>query len=195
MIPVKINGNTYNFPVTLKELTLKQFFGIKHASDIIDELCAITDLDRLSILNFKSASDLVKCKSVLDVLAGNIKKGTEGTKLPKEVLINGKMIPIPKDLKLEPIGAYIAVHNIIEDEYRRCAGLNIEFNPTDMIPQVLANYFYLPYLNYGKPESEPDALFIDEKVSNEVYMSYILNISVADAVPIANFFFRKYPDL
>ncbi|OCX52675.1 hypothetical protein BEL04_14610 [Mucilaginibacter sp. PPCGB 2223] len=188
MLPIKLNGNPYNFPTEANEISLGQFFALRQSKGILDEICALTGMDRQSVQNFKGRDDLDLCRLLLNTLGEKLSKGIEGKKLPKQTTIAGKKVTVPKNLKLEPVGAFIAVHNLISEEQKRSAETGADFDPTDIIPQVLAHYFWLPYMGDG-------VLYSDEKIDDEAYMEQILTIPVTDAVPIANFFFRKYPNL
>jgi hypothetical protein len=188
MLPIKLNNIAYNFPTEVNELSLKQFFALRKSKGVLDEVCALTGIDRETILNFKGREDLEKCQLLLNNLGAKLALGMDGAKLPKQTTIAGKAVRVPKNLKLEPVGAFIAVHNLITEEHKRAAAADAEFDPTDLIPQVLAHYFWLPYMG-------DDALYSDEKIDSEDYMDQIMTIPVTDAVPIANFFFRKYPNL
>lgn len=188
MLPIKLNNIPYNFPTEVHELSLGQFFALRKSKGVLDEVCALTGIDRETILNFKGREDLEQCQLLLNNLGQKLAAGFEGKKLPKQTTINGKTVKVPKNLKIEPVGAFIAVHNLITEAHKRCAEQNTEFDPTDIIPQVLAHYFWLPYMGDG-------VLYNDEKIENDEYMDHILTIPLTDAVPIANFFFRKYPNL
>jgi hypothetical protein len=188
MLPIKLNGNPYNVPTEVNEISLGQFFALRRSKGILDEICALTGMYRQSVQNFKGRDDLERCQLLLNNLGSKLANGMESKKLPKQTSIGGKTVTVPKNLKLEPVGAFIAVHNLISDEQKRSAEGNTEFDPTDLIPQVLAHYFWLPYMGN-------DVLYSDEKIDDEAYMAHILTMPVTDAVPIANFFFRKYPNL
>ena len=188
MLPIKLNGNPYNFPTEVNEISLGQFFALRRSKGILDEVCALTGIDRQSVQNFKGRDDLERCQQLLNNLGSKLANGMESKTLPKQTTIAGKVVTVPKNLKLEPVGAFIAVHNLISEEQKRSAEDSTEFDPTNLIPQVLAHYFWLPYMGC-------DVLYSDEKIENEAYMEQILTMPVSDAVPIANFFFRKYPNL
>ena len=188
MLPITLNGQAYNFPTELHEISLGQFFALRKAKGLIDEICALTGLDRQSIQNFKTPADLEKCAQLLGTLGDKLAAGFEGEKLPKQIVLGGKTIKIPKNLKLEPVGAFIAVHNLINEEYKRCAEVQTEFDPTDIIPQVLAQYLYRPLMGQ-------DALYSDERIEDEAYTAQIMQLPITEAVPMANFFFRKFPHL
>jgi len=188
MLPIKLNSKPYNFPTEVSEISLGQFFSLRRSKGILDEICALTGIDRQSVQNFKGRDDLERCQYLLNNLGSKLANGIEGKKLPKQTTIGGKTVIVPKNLKLEPVGAFISVHNLISEEQKRSAETGAEFDPTDLIPQVLAHYFWLPYMG-------ADALYNDEKIEDETYMQQILAMPITDAVPIANFFFRKYPNL
>ena len=188
MLPIKLNNVPYNFPTELSEISLKQFFALRRSKGLIDEVCALTGMDRQTIQNFKDRADLEKCRLLLNTIGQKLAEGMEGTKLPGKTVMAGKTIKVPRNLKLEPVGAFIAVHNLVTEEHKRCAASGADFDPTDIIPQVLAHYFWLPYMG-------ADTLYSDERIEEESYMEKVLTIPVTDAVPIANFFFRRYPNL
>jgi hypothetical protein len=188
MLPIKLNGKPYTFPTEVSELSLQQFFALRKSKGILDEICALTGIDRQTISNFKGREDLEKCHMLLSNLGKKIAEGFNSNTLPKQTTIAGKTVRVPKNLKLEPVGAFISVHNIINQEQKRCAEAGVELDPTDIIPQVLAHYFWLPYMG-------DNALYSDEKIEDEAYIDQIMTIPVTHAVPIANFFFRKYPNL
>jgi len=187
MLPIKLNNQSYNFPTEVAELTLGQFFALRGSKDILDEICALTGLDRQSVQNFRTRDDLQRCRLLLNNLGAKLAKGVAKATPPKQTVIGGKTVTVPKNLKLEPVGAFIAAHNLIAEAQKRQAKNGEEFDPLELIPQLLANYFWLPYM--GEAE-----LYSDEKVENEAYMQQILGMPVADALSIANFFFRKYPN-
>jgi len=188
MLPIKLNNIPYSFPTEVSEITLKQFFDLRNSKDLIDEVCALTGLNRQTIQNFKERADLERCQLLLNTIGQKLSSGFDGVKVPKQTTIAGKIIKVPQNLKLEPVGAFIAVHNLITEEHKRCAEHNTAFDPTDIIPQVLAHYFWLPYMG-------TDALYSDERIEDEAYIEKINTIPLTDAIPIANFFFRKYPNL
>jgi hypothetical protein len=188
MIPIKLNNVAYNFPTEVSEITLKQFFALRKCSGIIDEICVLTGMDRQTIQNFKDRSDLEKCRLLLNTIGQKLEQGFNSDVLPKQITIAGKTIKVPKNLKVEPVGAFIAVHNLIAEAHKRCDEQHTSFDPTDIIPQVLAHYLWLPYMGAGM-------LYNDENIENEAYLDKIGSIPVTDAVPLANFFFRKYPTL
>ncbi|MBW4889854.1 hypothetical protein KXQ82_09010 [Mucilaginibacter sp. HMF5004] len=188
MLPIKLNNVSYNFPTQLSEISLKQFFALRNANGLIDEICALTGMERQTIQNFKERADLEKCRLLLNTIGDKLTGGINGTKLPKHTTIDSKIVKVPANLKLEPVGAFIAVHNLITEEHKNAAANNQPFDPTNIIPQVLAHYFWLPYMG-------SDALYSDECIESEDYIHKINTIPVTDAIPIANFFFRKYPNL
>jgi hypothetical protein len=188
MLPIKLNGTPYNFPTEVHEISLEQFLALRKSKGVLDEICTLTGIDRETISNFKGRADLQKCQVLLGNLGSKLALGLATQKLPKQTTIAGKNVRVPKNLKIEPVGAFIAVHNIITEEHKRCAESGADFDPTDSIPQVLAHYFWLPLMGDDVP-------YNDEKIENGAYMQQILSMPAADAIPIANFFFRKYPAL
>ncbi|RKR84896.1 hypothetical protein BDD43_5149 [Mucilaginibacter gracilis] len=188
MLPIKLNGVPYNFPTEVAEISLGQFFALRQSKGILHEICALTGINHETVSNFKGRDDLDKCSALLNTLGQKLAAGFDGHTLPKQTVVGGKTIRVPKNLKIEPVGAFIAVYNLINDEQKRCAAAQIEFDPTNIIPQVLAHYLWLPFMG-------DDVLYNDEKIENEAYQQQIMTIPITDAVPIANFFFRKFPHL
>ncbi len=187
MVEIKINGNPYNFPTFVTELSLQQFFALREAKNIIDEICAVTGLDKQTVENFKSPKALQTAVTLMNVLAADIKKGFDGATLPKSVKIGDKTIMVPRDLHLEPIGAFMSVHDILAEQANKNNELKREPDFTDCIPSTLAHYFFT-YVN-------PGAMYSDEAADAPEYLSLIMQLPFTVAVPIANFFFRKFPNL
>lgn len=186
MLQIKMNGQPYDFPTLASELTLKQFFAIRNAKSLIEEVCAITGMDKQTVANFKSPKDIANVTVLMNQLGADLKKGFNNKTLPKNVDMAGKKISVPKKPRLEPVGAFMAVHDIIAEEVNRCQKDGVEMDFTHRIPEILANYFYVPYTG---------DLYSDEKVESDDYMEAIMSIKLVDAVPIGNFFFRKFPNL
>lgn len=197
MLKVKINGSEVDFPTTVQDLSLKQMFALKKAKDILDEIAICTGIDRNKIENFKDLKTITAANALLATLRISIEAGFDGRTFPKTVTLGIKKIKVPSELRLQPIGAFMSVSDILaeytnkmikqaENEGREITTEDINY--TDCIPKVLAHYFYLPY--YGE-----DVLYSDTKAEDPEYMAKIMNLRLVDAVPLGNYFFLKYPNL
>ena len=197
MVLVHINGQPVNFPTDVHDLSLKQFFAIKDAKDILDEISACSGIERNKIENFKDLKTIQAANALLATLRISIEAGFDNATFPPHVTIGLKKVTVPKELRLEPIGAFMSVNDILaehtnkmlKDAAKQGKTLNSdEINFTDCIPKVLAHYFFLPY--HGE-----SVLYSDIKAESPEYMEKIMNIPLTQAVPIGNFFFLKYPHL
>lgn len=186
-VAIKINGQPFDFPVDVNEITNKQFFGIFNAKDILDEISVITGIERSEIENFKNFKTVEVAQALMRTLAGSIAAGFDGTKLPKSFVIDGKTIDIPKELRLEPIGAFMSVHDILathvnEETEKGVAPESMNF--TSLIPKVLAHYFFKPF--YGD-----NVLYSEEAAEKPAFMEKIMNCNFVASVQVGNFFFRN----
>lgn len=205
MHKVKINGQEYEIPLTVHELTLKQFFGLRRpGNDIIDEISALSGIPRVKIENFKDIGSINAAQVIVKTLGESIQRGFDTGKKPDYVFIGMKKIKVPKDLRLQPIGAFMSAHDILSDHTNTMIrqaekqakeqgvpflGLDKkDINYTDCIPKVLAHYFFIHY--FGE-----STIYSDTKAEDSDYMDKIMNMRLVDAVPIANDFFLKYPNL
>jgi len=197
MQEVKINGQSVQFPVDVRDISLKQFFQLKQAKDILDEISICTGIARNQIENFKDLKAVQVAQGLLGALSASIAQGFDGITLPDNIFIGMKKIKVPKELRLQPIGAFMSVNDILSDHINKMQadatkqGKTLEIvdiNFTDCIPKVLAHYFYLPY--HGD-----DVLYSDLKAEAPEYLEKIMNIPLTQAVPLGNYFFLKYPNL
>jgi len=186
MVKVKINNADYSIPTKIEDLTVGQFFALRTANTIVEEICALAGIDKETILNLKSYKDVVAAQVLVSQFGVVLSKGFNTYKRPKQITFGGKTINIPMDLKLEPVGAFISVHDILATQTNKFMKDGGEVDYTDQIPLTLAHYLYVPYTG---------ELYSDEKAEGSEFMEKINEIRFVDAVPIANFFFRKYPNL
>lgn len=124
-------------------------------------------------------------------LAHQIKYCYNGSAIPEYVHFAGKKVKVPKNLSIEPAGAFFASRNIIADEINRHIAVYGEdysqdvFHPAlDAAAMVLAHYFYCRAT--GKLYAEQAA---------EEFKEEVLKLRLVDALPIARHFFLSYPDL
>lgn len=93
-------------------------------------------------------------------------------KLPAQIIIDGKVCDVPKDIRTETFGQKIYLH----EEMNRV--ITEEKKNIDAMPYALANYFYT-------------AVTGDKKYTHEKVLSFIpkvMNTLAMEAVPVANFF-------
>ena len=186
-----------SIPSTIDEITIGQVIQMQ-------ERPLLTDLEALSILsgvplaelqNIKKIDDLYVFGEIILLLSGQLKSLYSNDRLPKQVtfhLVNGiKTVRVPRNLSVEPVGAFFAAREIIAgeiSEYIKQHGENnwqSTFNPSlKTCCQVLAHYFYCGAT--GKLYNEYEA----EEFSGE-----IKKLRVMEALPIAKHFFSCYPDL
>ncbi len=197
MLNVNINGNPVQFPTSVYDLNLRQFFAIKKSKDILDEISACTGIARNTIENFKDLKTVNAAQALLSTLRMSIEAGFDSRTFPTHIQIGMKKIKVPAELRLEPIGAFMSVNDILAEHSNKMVAeatkqgktmTTDDINFTDCIPKVLAHYFYLPYHGEG-------VLYSDLKAETPEYMGKILNIPLTQAVPLANYFFLKFPNL
>lgn len=197
MLNITINGNAVNFPTSVFDLSLKQFFALKKAKDILDEISACTGIARNTIENFKDLKTVNNAQALLATLRISIEAGFDSRNFPKEVYIGLKKIKVPAELRLEPIGAFMSVNDILAEHSNKMIADGLkqgrtittdDINFTDCIPKVLAHYFFRPY--HGE-----ETLYSDINAEAPEYMEKILNLPLTQAVPLANYFFLKFPNL
>jgi hypothetical protein len=188
MIPVKLNGTKYNFPTQLNEITLGQWLRLRKSTGAIEDLSILTGLNAKAISNFKSVDDFRKCQVLIQTLLAGYEKEAKSAKMPKSVQLGGKTIVVPKKLELEPVGAYISVHNLIANEYNTYEANGNQFSDDGIYADILSYYFWLPYNGDG-------AVYNDEQAEAPEYKNMILQLPFLDAITIGNFFFQKFPDL
>jgi hypothetical protein len=104
----------------------------------------------------------------------------------KKVTVN-----VINNLSVEPAGAYMNAKDIIADEINRHIFIHGEANwnenftpPIEAACKVLAHYFYCHVTGNNYDELKAEA-FVD----------VVKTLPVTDALPIACFFFRSYPNL
>ncbi len=172
-----------NIPTDLSEITLGELIDIgqgKLVPGITQEFCD----------NITNYADLEMIQEYILSLAHKIKYCYE-TELPRKITISGKTINVIKNLSIEPAGAYLCSRDLIADEINR----HIEqfgedewknnFSPSlERCAGLLANYFYCPVTG---------DLFSEQKA--ETFKSEILKLKVSEALPIARYFFLRYPNL
>lgn len=103
----------------------------------------------------------------------------------------GKVIPVMKNLGIQPAGAYMEAKERIKDEYteweriKRRYGDDIEFNPS------IASYIRILALYFHGPATGEKFNTVKATEFEEV----IRKLSITKALPIARYFFLSYPNL
>jgi hypothetical protein len=184
-------------PGTLQELKLGQLMAMQ-AAEHLDDLQAIHILSGVPIAELnqvQSFADLHVFNEHVLTLATQIKELYNSDAIPKTITftINQtvKKVKVINNLSVEPAGAFMASRDIIADEISRHinehgdADWKNTFNPSlKTCSQVLAHYFY----------NKVTGLPYDEQQAAE-FTKHIEELPVADALPIAKYFFLNYPNL
>lgn len=188
-----------NIPTSLSEITVGQM--IEMESPKSNEIPLIPQLTEEVVNNIINYQDLIDIRERVLSLFHKIKYEYQESKLPEYIVFGTKTnrfgfikenrIKVPKNLSMEPAGAYLACRDLIAEEINRHITLYGEDDwKTNFVPSlktcsmILAHYFYCPVT--GNLWSEQKA---------EEFQSEILKLSVQEALPVARFFIRMYPDL
>lgn len=184
-------------PEQLSEITLGQLIDMQ-------AITCLSDMQAVSILsgtplshiqNIRNAADLEIFSPLVLSIAHQITHLYNSEAIPQSVTFNidGKitLVKVMKNLSVEPAGAFMTAREIIADEITRHIEIQGEenwqenFNPSlQCCAQILAQYFYCRVT--GKPYNEYAASEFEEQVKL---------LPVTDALPIARYFFLKYPNL
>ena len=186
-----------SIPENLQELSLKQLMAMQ-ASENLNDLEAIHILSGVALnelQQIKDYNDLQIFNEQVLALANQIRELYASTAIPDVVKFNIdnaiKKIKVIKNLAVEPAGAFMAAREIIAEEIKKHIDQHGEsnwqqtFNPSlQACSQILAYYFYtrvtgLPY------DEEPASLFVTE----------VEKLPVAQALPIARYFFLNFHNL
>jgi hypothetical protein len=174
-----------NIPTELTEITLGQMIAMELATG--NEIPLIPDLTESMVNNIVNIADLVDIRERVLSLAHKIKYQYSETKLPDKLM----GVKVPSNLSIEPAGAYLVCRDLIADEINKHIETYGEeewqenFHPSlDTCASILANYFYCRVT--GK-------LWNEQKT--EEFKREVLKLSVAEALPVARFFFLNYNNL
>lgn len=198
-----LNGNLrIKIPTDLTEITIGQMIAMEKAED--NSIPLIPGLTKDVCDNITNYSDLQMIDEYIQSLAHKIRYCFNEKHLPEHIIIGTKKvkrfgfvfekenkIKVIKNLSIEPAGAYLASRDIIADEINRHINLYGEenykdnFAPSiDACANLLAHYFYCPATGL---------LYNEQKA--EAFKEEILKLSMQAALPIARFFFLRFPDL
>lgn len=164
--------------------------------------------DTICLEDVECIDDLGAFDDTLQAIAYQIKGFVTQQEIPETILIPvpqtsvkrwfgiervhvGKLVKVITNLGIEPAGAYMEAKELIKAEYqewdriKKEYGDHIEFNPSiNSLCKLLALYFYCPAT--GEKFSTIKA--------NE-FQSVIRQLPITKALPIARYFFLKYPNL
>lgn len=164
--------------------------------------------DAICLEDVERIDDLSVFDDTLQAIAYQIKSFVIEQELPEAILIPvpqpsvkrwfgiervhaGKMVKVISNLGIEPAGAYMEAKELIKSEYeewdriKKWHGDHIEFSPSiHSLCKLLALYFYCPAT--GEKFNTIKA--------NE-FQSAIRQLQITKALPIARYFFLKYPNL
>ena len=184
-------------PDKLNEITIDQMMALQSSQQLTD-IEAISILSGISIDELKNVSDMddfAVFEQCISSLSHQIKHLYNSDDVPKNITFfegkNAKRVNVTGNLSVEPVGAFMAAREIINEEINDCIKQHGEeawkdyFNPSlKACCQVLAHYFFCRVT--GKKYNEYEA----EEFCNE-----IKRLRVTEALPIAKHFFTCYPNL
>ena len=168
-------------PTSLAEITLGQMIELEKdgnpgiiveglTDELFDNIVAIQDRNDIEQRILSLAHQIGYCYQEL--------------KIPDRVKFGKDWFDVPKNLSIEPAGAYLVSRNIIADEMNKCEDLE-HFRPSlNACAKLLANYFYCRVTGdvWGEQQAES-------------FVSEVLKLPVTVALPIARYFFLNYPNL
>jgi hypothetical protein len=188
-----------NIPTSLTEITIGQMIKMESADG--NEIPLIPQLTEDVVNNITNYQDLIDIRERVLSLAHKIKYEYKESKLPEFIVFGTKRtrfgfikenrIKVPKNLSIQPAGAYLACRDLIADEINRHINLYGEDGwQNNFVPSlktcamILAHYFYCPVTGQS---------WSDQKA--EAFESEILKLSVQEALPVARFFIKAFPNL
>lgn len=177
MIPVKIQGTTYQVPGGWDEITLRQFLKLMDARKEAPGnpalvLSILTGLDYAILLNAKSSDIQANVLAYLKFLGEDV--GPEKFILPDTIEISGNRYPVPTKLEAETWGQKITAQMIINGGAERKA-------PLVSIAAELVGVYLQPLVN--------GPTFDDKKAEKVAEM--VKDCKLAEVWPVAAFFLRK----
>lgn len=171
MISFKHNGESILFPASYGECTLRQFFGLRDRwHDALDLISILSNIPRKTWEQDTDIDVIDKILPFIDFIKQPMPEFDQFL-LPDNILIQGTRYDRPKGLGLKTLAQKWA----FEDAVRKAE------KDVDVIPMALAIYFQPAIDGTG---FEPDRL--------EAVKEIVLDCLVAEAFPIAGFFFMKY---
>lgn len=174
---VIINGVERKIPQGWFDLNIRQYKKLKSyvrhndiifmaamldvsEQEIID--CDITDLDHIVYAN---VSWYISQKDTIEESMSKMKH--------KSITVDGKVIDIPKDLKMETFGQKISAEQLLEKAADK--------NPYDIIAEIIAIYLYPKVYNKK----------FDYDAAIEFRDRHVYDISIIEAFPLGTFFLKR----
>lgn len=166
------------------------------------------DIDVITLGDICNVDDLRVFDEALQTIAYQLKHFVTVQEIPKSITLDMpqdyvkrrwttfatkslKTIPILSNLGIAPAGAYLEAKQLIKKEYERWEkvkeqyGEEIEFNPSiEAQIRLLSLYFYVPAT--GNKFNTLKVIEFDEVIKK---------LPITQALPIARYFFLRYPNL
>ncbi len=175
-------------PTVLSEITLKMLMDTEEGVGGIPMIPELTQDVFDNITDIKQADEI---KERILSLVHQINYTYDAKAVPSRIHISGKWIDVPKNISIEPAGAYMVCRDLIAEEINQHIAKYGEekwkeyFRPSlKCCAMLLANYFYCKAT--GQLWEEQKA----EEFVNEIY-----KIPITQCLPIANFFFVNFRKL
>lgn len=164
--------------------------------------------DEICLLDICNMDDLRVFDEALQTIAYQLKHFVTVQEIPKSITLDMpqdyvkrrwtafatkslKTIPVISNLGIAPAGAYLEAKQLIKKEYERWEqvkdqyGEEIEFNPSiEAQIRLLSLYFYVPAT--GNKFNTLKVIEFDEVIKK---------LPITQALPIARYFFLRYPNL
>lgn len=195
---------TIRIPQNMHEITLGQLIEIGNESENSNVMPMIPGLTREVYDNIIYYDQVKELQERIASLVHQINYCYNEASIPEYVVLGTKKIKrfglnrivpnkvkVLKNLGIAPAGAYLECRDLIAAEANeyikntRDENWKTNFKPSnETAALILAHYFYCAAT--GKDWNENDAAD---------FKSEVLKLSIQDALPIARYFFLKYPDL
>jgi hypothetical protein len=179
MIPFTLSKDiSFELPQDYGELTIKQFLLIKNnpGGDFIDLLSILSGLSREVWEQCKDFNIDVKIAPFIEWV--NEPFNPDGYTLPDNLIINGKEIDRPKDIRYQTYGQKLALQKEFLEVQKKGG------NDVDIIPFALALYFQPAYYDCKHDMDKVDEL-----------LPLVMECKIQLAYPIGYFFLNSYARL
>ena len=176
---IEPNGNEIitTIPEKWEEVTVKQFVDLElskwDGKDVVELLAILGGVVPESLNNTTSKvyDALRSAVEFIMIPAPDFAK----LKKAKHITINGKQVKVPKNITFESFGQAVHIRQLMEREQGETL--------TTSIPEACAIYLQ-PHLDEG--QFDPKRL--------EAVQAEIMEMSIMDMYPLANFFFRRFKE-
>lgn len=190
-----------SIPTTLDELTIGQLADLQANPEMSDaEIVSVLSYCPLETIYLaRDINELKKFKEAIDTLTYELQFAYNAEAIPETVrferllgekLSKPKTVKVVRKLSLEPAGAYLNARNVIAEEINKAKekfgdAWEQNFNPSvQACIELLAQFFFYPATGKKYDEYQVQK-FIDD----------VKYLPVSQALPIARYFFLKYPNL